>query len=885
MKRIYALLLITVAFIGLSSCDDDLGIVDKGQPLTLTIDASTSFSGVESRAVFTQEEERNGVGEKFILLVYNGTGADAVLQDALDIKQLPATVTLAGSPGTSTYRAIMIANSSLSESGFANCKTPGVSKLKDLNNATFGVSSHYNTPGNTDNTPANTVDPAASVNFTWSGHKDFTGSDRNLRFDLNPNMARLKVTVINNTQNNIDPNDKINVVNLQIKNLRDKVLHAQNALSDCGLYSQDPNDVGVVNYNIEELTLDAGKSETRYYYLAHNEVNKGSYSRPNAPANATYIEVDGVRQSDFMDVAYKIYLGTGNMNSSSFDGNYNILSNNQYNVTITITQDGISYNSSTGVNYGDNNAISPEKIKLPAGNNCYMIHPKISNKSGGIVYELPIHQQINRFWGHKIWYVKNGVNEANEINDNTEWIAEVVWQDQNARVIHFCDENGSYSNNTHNSYNGIGQKPLYFKLDTETMKVGITSPNKDIYGNVLIGIRKKGSTVANDGYLWSYHLWITDYNPDAIPSPNVTSKSPYDNSDCNGLYVQNYGNIDVDIQGYLWYDGSSLTYYSNVQHYNHIHSHYWGTSSAPSASAKVWDGSGIYANKWIMDRNLGAQAPNNIDMTHPIEGFGLYYQFGRKDPFSYKTVYDITGATKVAHGSYNQWEPVSGGTLSNGVLRPYRFYINSSTSWASDATTQGNDGWKNWYSLTTIRKGEKSIFDPCPPGWCVPVADTFDFALNSYNTSGIYQYGMADSYLKELRATASVYFDTDINGDGRLRNMAIISSVGYVNGSNLEGLDATFPLQGNIAGETGNLVNIGVNFSDYGCIWTSETSDSNYGTLYRFQAASGAQSSIYNDKRPSGRTVNRYSGPVVHKNSWIASRGQNVRCIQEPYAD
>ena len=113
--------------------------------------------------------------------------------------------------------------------------------------------------------------------------------------------------------------------------------------------------------------------------------------------------------------------------------------------------------------------------------------------------------------------------------------------------------------------------------------------------------------------------------------------------------------------------------------------------------------------------------------------------------------------------------------------------------------------------------------------------------------------------------------------------MAIVSSVGTLSGSDLECLDATFPLQGNIAGESGSLVNIGYNFTDYGCIWTCESTDGVSGTLYQFKASSGAQQSSMNETRPSGRVVNRYTGPVVHKQNWIVSRGQPVRCIQEPY--
>ncbi|MEE0975972.1 MAG: hypothetical protein UH853_09720 [Muribaculaceae bacterium] len=857
----------TVALVGLLwSCNDDMDGVMGNGTVTLSINATIEQVEAESRAVFTDADEINGV-KKFSIYIYNGTTSDAKLIHCQEISDFPSTIVFNALSANKTYGAVLIGNSVVSELG--SYATVGTSTLGDLNNATYTVSSHYNIPGTSPETNSSTdpnlyANAGAAENFTWSGYDEFNLAQPSLNFVLNPNMAKLKISVNNKTNSNTNPNDIIDIVSVHVKNVRDKVLHAQNALSDCGLYVE-PSGLGLTSYIVENLELAPGQSKTRSYYIPHNEVATGGKVRPDAPANATYVEVRGRRKSDNMLIAYRIYPGT-KVNNSQFDGNYHIVSDHKYNITVNINSDCITYDGSVNAPTSGKSAEAV-KVSLPAGHNCYMIHPKISNTSKGTVYELPI-DQINRFWGRKLWYT----GEANEINDNTEWVAEVIWQDINARAIHFCDANGS---NSRDSYSGTGKNPFYFKLNETTKKVALTSPNADIYGNILVGVRKKEET--DRRYLWSWHLWVTDYNPNAVPSPKVCSG--YGSSNTNGLYVQN-GNFDVDKQGYVWLNGITQ-YYSNVQHYSHVHSHYWGTSASPSASAKVWDGNGMYADKWIMDRNLGAHSPNNLDVKYPTEAFGLYYQFGRKDPFPYKNVYDITGKNGVAKWDNNS--EIKHGTISNGVLRPYRFYKgNESTPWAKDAKNQATS-WQYWYSLDQIKKGEKSIFDPCPPGWCVPVADAFDYLLQSYNTLNIYKYGDSNTTLQGLRAAASIYFDTDINGDGPQRNMAIVSSVGTLSGSDLECLDATFPLQGNIAGESGSLVNIGYNFSDYGCIWTCESTDGVSGTLYQFKASSGAQQSSMNETRPSGRVVNLYTGPVVHKQNWIVSRGQPVRCIQEPY--
>lgn len=322
------------------SCDDDLGIVDKGDTITFTIDASATFSDTDSRAVFADGDEKNIT--KYCLLVYDGTSNSSKLIESVDITSLPTTLTLP-SPGAGNYRAIMIANSQLSKLG-TNATTKGTSTIGDLNNATFEVKSHYNIPGNTngDMDPDGPAYANAAVKFTWSGYVDYTGSTRSMFFNLNPNMARLTVKVENKTKSNIDPKDKIKIVNLQIKNVRNRVLHAQNALSDMGdgyFVEQSEGDMGVLDYNIEKLELAPNESKTRHYYIPHNMVDAGGKVRPNAPTKATYIEVDGIRNFDFMDIAYKVYLGSAKNGNPT--GDYHVQCDNKYNVNITITNDGI----------------------------------------------------------------------------------------------------------------------------------------------------------------------------------------------------------------------------------------------------------------------------------------------------------------------------------------------------------------------------------------------------------------------------------------------------------------------------------------------------------------------------------------------------------------
>ncbi len=138
---------------------------------------------------------------------------------------------------------------------------------------------------------------------------------------------------------------------------------------------------------------------------------------------------------------------------------------------------------------------------------------------------------------------------------STEWIAEVIWQDRPERLINFCDylglltHNGDYyesagamwlpvKTSQFNNYKitffskPIGQGKYVF--DPTSFKDPLNDKNptrSDIFfkttgaeGNVIVGIRKKTDKEKAGGeappltereYLWSWHLWITGYNPAA----------------------------------------------------------------------------------------------------------------------------------------------------------------------------------------------------------------------------------------------------------------------------------------------------------------------------------------------------------------------------------
>ncbi|MDR2131510.1 MAG: fibrobacter succinogenes major paralogous domain-containing protein, partial [Odoribacteraceae bacterium] len=113
---------------------------------------------------------------------------------------------------------------------------------------------------------------------------------------------------------------------------------------------------------------------------------------------------------------------------------------------------------------------------------------------------------------------------------------------------------------------------------------------------------------------------------------------------------------------------------------------------------------------------------------------GLYYQFGRKDPFPAASVglYNVSGTAVTAFTATDGdcIVRVSGvSQIKTAVQYPFNFYAPGSGDWVSGNPYPGNS-WSNpgWHTSTPAGK---SLFDPCPPGWRLPVTGTWaTFALS-----------------------------------------------------------------------------------------------------------------------------------------------------------
>ncbi|MDR2129574.1 MAG: DUF4906 domain-containing protein [Odoribacteraceae bacterium] len=525
-------------------------------------------------------------------------------------------------PTSGRYKCVLLANTHSNALGTALGPINSLDDLKTIHKRIWRLEDMYNAGG-------------LAPDLFMNGTVDVTSDTKTLTCALYRNVAKLTLTLTNNSGSGVT------IASVQLRNVPDRLFYADRLFDGAAPPSPSPAQSGAIDLPVEPCAVAANSSKTLRYYLPRNcqgttgtstEAQKNMY----APGRATYIEIMAVTNSGCKPLRYRFYPGANMTND------FNIVPNFHYTLPIVFSSAGAE---------GDSRVENLGKVQLVESNS-YLINPLSGNVQ--TTYGVPV-TRINKFWGSP-----DGA-AANMLAPDTGWEAEVIWQDKaGAGLIDFCEATGTIL--TTGKYEGTGETYFYF------------SPKENASGNVLIGVKKKGATE----YLWSWHLWITGYNPDAAPSAWQENVYSYTVS---GGAVHRYAN------------GTGTT---------------WST---------------LYTDKFIMDRNLGAASANRGNAnTH-----GLYYQFGRKDPFPASSVllYGVAGnALPRYHDNTDCISRVRGATsIKMAVQYPCNFYYPGNDDWVQNNPYTANS-WNNpgWHESPT----GKSLFDPCPPGWRLPVISTWN---------------------------------------------------------------------------------------------------------------------------------------------------------------
>lgn len=731
-----------------SDPDDMPGFAGEGQEAMVSISINTvpETTGMPgSRAIDDEVNEGTEDTYKvqdFWLLEYNdlGTiiGAPRYLKMA-DFEDGEVALPLILPPAGTTYKCVLIANTHAPAFISVLEKAVDLATLQAIHKPIHKQEDLYQS-----------MSEGGKGDLLMNGIADVTAGMERLEVQLYRNIAKLTVRLSN------EQGSGVKITSVQLRNVPDHLFYADQLHRDVPAPNPTLDESGIIDLPLEPCGLEPGNSEDLVYYMTRNcrGENKSTeeiQKNVDAPDYATYLEIMAEDLETHTPMRYRFYLGENMVN------NFDVKPNYHYTLPIKIAHKGDAKVDSRVEDLGN--------VRLGDANS-FIINPV--RGSAQTVYACPI-MRINAFWCSED---VGGDHSATEIVQDSKWVAEVIWQDQDKRMINFCDATGRFTQDN-TTYSGVGVSSFYFR------------PVDGAEGNVLIGVRKQDSKERE--YLWSWHLWITDYNP------NAHTTSWRDN-------VYSYA-----------VDGGAVHHYTGG----------------------VWDT--YYNNMYIMDRNLGAKSAERADGE---EAIGLFYQFGRKDPFpNNRQLYDIEGKPityATDEGSKHCTETVAGGTFFYiAVQRPYTFYTVDASSvgdWAVE-NPYAIHLWNNpsWYYDDLEDPRVKSFFDPCPEGWKIPIINTWDGFIGNQEKMNV--VGFDEAYMPRT-PTAGWDF--------------------YMGGFHL-GETAFYHTTGNFRGQYSN-------DNTLGYYWSSTVVSAQSGRTFKFSPASAG-----------------YTGEPRFS-------GHNIRCVQEGHS-
>jgi hypothetical protein len=369
-----------------------------------------------------------------------------------------------------------------------------------------------------------------------------------------------------------------------------------------GNFPAVPDDNSVLNLPWIDVT-SSSTPQTLTYYIPDNRRGAGSNTTGNNPRLKT-----GLAYATYVEMAgHTIGVDGGDeMTYRIYPGGDNY---NDYNVSRNAHY--VLNNNLKGVSVSDN------RVSFKERSNCYMLKP-------GQSVLIPVKHANDSNLGIQI----------DDVTSATGWTPSIYWQTA-ANLITVTDDSRS-----------VG----CFK---------VVANSAGTQGNAVVAIKNASGKV-----LWSWHIWITGYDPNA--SNDLLNGNTWMKVNLGATAVAGSGN-NFDLSGGLFYQ--------------------WGRKDPfPQSNTAGNNVAPIAINSFVMPAYSGMT-------TYPVTN----------DP------YVKSADAAAAPVSYTN-------QLAYSVMYPMLFMRNwaGSTATAAASGTMGADSWGGEYGVI------KCVYDPCPEGWRVP---------------------------------------------------------------------------------------------------------------------------------------------------------------------
>ena len=386
--------------------------------------------------------------------------------------------------------------------------------------------------------------------------------------------------------------------------------------------------------------------------------------KSNAPTGSSYIRFIAVNNTDAKKkLDYRIYLG------GKETTDFNLYGNHDY------AYEAAFKHSSTNLPVNDRRVTIVDPIPASQDNNnfvptanCFMVAP------GGA------------FCFNPYKYTVEGSPVDNTLLKN--WCPEGT-KIQSVRVLWQTLENGDVGDpvlgTANSSVDHTNIVDLTDGVDFDKARIYCrVAPNTTGGSGVIAAY---ASTDGTGDPLWSWHIWVTDYAPDAMANATVDDPN-------KRVQLYTYGN---------------------------------------------------HPNTYpMMDRNLGALAGYTDvpeDDLAKSKANGFHYQCGRKDPFPSTYSSSIEGSSitvntdKLTPGMLNYYQP-DGVSYFVRIAKESEVTIRGSFQHPTTTYT-GTHKWCSESNSNLWNNSTKNFYDPCPAGWRVPSKQNYRslFTNVSYETS------------------------------------------------------------------------------------------------------------------------------------------------------